>query len=223
MSTAVAERTSAPEYTVDWKPWTIANDGVGERIYYVYRHGVDSDGRNTSQHHWNKRGDVIRYTLAGAEKKAHELNRDAARAAQSAAYFARIEAERLEQETLAREVREVAPCGTRNSEAIARWIIGNYTHNDEVADLREERDTAMADAENSRDSEEWAEKELAKVRERCDSLAEEARRLLTTIGAFGAPLVSDPLAYAVGNTPLEKVADLSRDLLAALGAYDMGE
>lgn len=127
---------------------------------------------------------------------------------------------------IARDVRDAAPCGTPNSESIAEWILTRFVDKREVDDMirefREDRDEAVQSAANERESAEWAEKELAKVRERCDELADEARRLLTTIGAFGAPLVSDPLAYAVGNSPLEKVADLSRDLLAALGAYDMG-
>jgi len=57
-----------------WEPWTIGNDGAGRRPYFVYRHGVDSDGRSLSEHLWHKGGGVIRYTRAGAEKKARELN-----------------------------------------------------------------------------------------------------------------------------------------------------
>jgi len=127
---------------------------------------------------------------------------------------------------VAEDVRMAAQCGTANSEAIAEWILGRFVDKREVDDMirefKEDADEAKQSAINERESAEWAERELAKVRERCDELADEARRLLTTIGAFGAPLVSDPLAYAVGSSPLEKVADLSRDLVAALAAYDMG-
>jgi hypothetical protein len=70
----------------EWKPWTIGNDGAGQRRYFVYRHGVDSDGRNLSEHLWSKGGGVIRYTLAGAEKKARELNGEASNGQRLAAW-----------------------------------------------------------------------------------------------------------------------------------------
>jgi len=222
MSTATLERVEAPPAT-EWGPWIVGSNGVGQRNCFVLRHQDASDHRSRAEYHQNAKGDAIKYTMAGAEKKAHELNRDAARAAQSAAYFAKIEAERQEQQVMAQEVRDVAQCGTLNSEAIARWIIGNFTHNDEAQDLRYALAEATASAEVANDSAKWSEEEAAKTRERCNSLAEEARALLTELGAYGPPLAANPLEFAAGNTPLEQVVDMSRNLLAALAAYDMGE
>jgi len=44
--------------------------------------------------------------------------------------------------------------------------------------------------------------------------------LMAELGAFGTPVFADPLEFAAGNTPLEKVVDMSRNLIAALEAYD---
>lgn len=219
MSTATLEREAAPKAAVSWEPWTVGNDGVGERRYFVFRHGVDFGG-NRSEYHCNKKGDAIRYTMAGAEKKAHELNKEVADAKRRDAYFAKRDAEQRALQDMAKEVREVAQCGTANSEMIARWIIGNFTYTDEVQELREERDEARAEAGDNLRALEDAEAETVKVRQRCNSLADEARVLMAELGAFGTPVFSDPLEFAAGNTPLEKVIDMSRNLVAALEAYE---
>lgn len=220
MSTATLERAADPELA-EWGPWIIGSNGIGQRNCFVLRYR-DTDNHNSpAEYHCNAKGDAIKYTMAGAEKKAHELNREVADSKRRRDYFARIEAERQEQQVMAQEVREVAQCGTLNSEAIARWIIGNFTHNDEVQELREERNEAMASAENERDTAKWAEEQLEKTRKRCNDLAEEARSLLLELGAYGPPRVVNPLEFAAGSTPLEQVVDLSRNLLAALAAYDV--
>lgn len=220
MSTATAERVGTQQAT-EWGPWIVGSNGGGQRNCFVLRHQDASDHNSSAEYHVNGKGDAIKYTMAGAEKKARELNQLVTDARRRDAYFAKRDAERQQQLDMAREVREVAQCGTLNSEAIARWIIGNFTWTDEVIELREERNEAMASAENERDSAKWAEEQLEKVQKRCNDLAEEARGLLTELGAYGPPLYADPLEFAAGSTPLEKVCDLSRDLLAALAAYDM--
>lgn len=221
MSTATLERV-AVEREVEWGPWSAYENGIGERRYSVSRHQVNWEGQRAALGEWHvsAKGAVTKYTLAGAEKKAHELNREVADAKRRDAFLAKVAADRLEQQTVAQEVREVAQCGTLNSEMIARWIIGNYTHNDEAAELREIAQDAQISAKNERDSADDAENRLAKVQERCNSLATEAHILLAELGAFGPPVFTDPLAYAIGNTPLEKVIDMSRNLIAALTAYE---
>jgi hypothetical protein len=219
MSTATLERVGAPELT-EWGPWITGNNGSGQRNWFVLRYQDASNHNSRAEYHVNAKGDAIKYTMAGADKKAHELNREVADAKRRAAYFAKIEAERQEQQVMAQEVREVAQCGTLNSEAIARWIIGNFTHNDAVHELREERDDAQAEARDNFRALEDTEAEAVNVRKSCNSLADEARGLLAELGAFGAPVFTDPLAYAAGNTPLEKVLDMSRNLIAALEAYE---
>lgn len=222
MSTATLERV-AVEREIEWGPWRPYQNGTGERRYSVSRHQVNWEGQRAALGEWHvsAKGTVTKYTLAGAEKKAYELNKEVADAKRRDEWLAKREAERLELQTLAQEVREVAQCGTQNSEAIARWIIGNYTPNDEAAELREIANDAQISATNERETAEWAEKQLEKTRDRCNAVAEEARELLTQLGAFGAPLVANPLEFAAGNTPLEQVVDMSRNLLAALAKYDM--
>lgn len=220
MSTVTLERASAPEAATEWGPWITGNNGSGQRNWFVLRYEDDSNHNSRAEYHVNAKGDAIRYAMAGAEKKAHELNREVSDSKRREAFLAKVEAERQEQQVMAQEVRDVAQCGTLNSEMIARWIIGNFTHNDEVSELRDERDSAMASAENERDEAKWNEQRLETSRKRCNSLAEEARGLLAELGAFGAPMFADPLAYAAGNTPLEKVLDMSRNLIAALEAYE---
>lgn len=218
MSTATLEREALTD--TGWEPWTTGNDGAGERRYFVFRRGKDGDGRNRSAYHCNKKGDAIKYTMAGAEKKARELNKEVADAKCRDAYFAKVEAEQRAQQDMAREVREIAQCGTANSEMIARWIIGNFTYNDEIQELREERDEARTEASDNLRALEDTEAETVKVRERCNNLATEVRVLMAEFGAFGTPVFSDPLEFAAGNTPLEKVIDMSRNLVAALEAYE---
>jgi hypothetical protein len=220
MSTATLERVALTEEAASWGPWIIGSNGGGQRNCFVLRYR-DTDNHNSpAEYHVNAKGDAIKYTMAGAEKKAHELNREVADAKRRDAFLAKREAERQEQQVMAQEVRDVAQCGTLNSEMIARWIISNFTANDEVQELREERDEALAAAESAAGSVEWAEGHLVKVEKRCNSLAEEARILLAELGAFGPPVFTDPLEFAAGSTPLEKVLDMSRNLVAALEAYE---
>lgn len=222
MSTATLERATP---VIEWAEWTIGNNGIGERRYFVLRHELETTAAAAGRHpatqwHVNAKGDAIKYTQAGAEKKARELNQLAADDRRRDAYLAKREAERQAQQDMAKEVREIAQCGTTNSEMIARWIIGNFTYNDEVQDLREELGMAKASAKYDREAAEETEERLAKVRERCDSLATEARVLMAELGAFGPPVFRDPLEFAAGSTPLEKVVDMSRNLVAALEAYE---
>lgn len=94
MSTATLERVAASE--IEYGEWTTGNNGSKARNWFVCRHQVDNYG-GPMQYHENAKGDMIWYTMAGAEKKAHELNREAAAAKRRDAYLAKIEAERLEQ------------------------------------------------------------------------------------------------------------------------------
>lgn len=220
MSTATLERHNAT--SIEWGEWTVRDEGgKGERRHIVWRQERNSrTGLPLTEWHVNARGDRIKYSLAGAEKKAHELNREVAEAKRIDAGKAQRLAEQQAQQDMARQVREVAQCGTQNSEMIARWIIGNFTWTDEVEELREEWREALQSAKNEREAAEETEEQLAKVKERCNALAEEARVLMASLGAYGAPVFADPLEFAAGSTPLEKVVDMSRDLVAALEAYE---
>jgi hypothetical protein len=70
----------------DWGPWIVGNNGAGARSYFVLRYEDDSDHRSRAEYHRDKRGELIRYTLAGAEKKARELNGATSNSQRLAAY-----------------------------------------------------------------------------------------------------------------------------------------
>lgn len=56
-------------------PWGVANNGTGKRCWFVCRTRVNRMPHETElEYHVNKRGDLIRFTLHGAEVKAAELN-----------------------------------------------------------------------------------------------------------------------------------------------------
>lgn len=53
-----------------WGQWFAANNGSGARIWFVLR----EDDRGKTEYHESKDGTVIRYTMAGADRKAAALN-----------------------------------------------------------------------------------------------------------------------------------------------------
>lgn len=59
--------------------WRPANNGAGERRYFVCRDRPadhpDRGRKGPIEYHTDKNGDLIRYTMGGAYRKATELNR----------------------------------------------------------------------------------------------------------------------------------------------------
>ena len=212
MSIATLERVDAPAST-EWGPWITGSNGSGQRNWFVLRYQDASNHNSRAEYHVNAKGDAIKYTMAGAEKKAYELNREVADAKRRSAYFAKREAEQQAQQDMARQVREVASCGTLNSEMIARWIIGNFTHNDEVEEMRDDF-TERLDAVRDERGEVIDELNVAL------GYAHAADKLIDGVWQ-GLHRLEAPNAveFAYGATDLEKVNDLLSPAHEALEEY----
>lgn len=56
---------------IGWEP---VNDGVGDRSWFLIRHPKQGNRYGKAEYHLDKNGKLIRYTMAGAYRKAMELN-----------------------------------------------------------------------------------------------------------------------------------------------------
>jgi hypothetical protein len=54
--------------------WEPVNDGVGDRIWFLIRFPKQGNRNGKAECHLDKNGKLIRYTMAGAYRKAMELN-----------------------------------------------------------------------------------------------------------------------------------------------------
>jgi hypothetical protein len=70
--TTASERFAALNKATAANPklWNIANNGSGQRIWFLRRH-TDTPWPD---YHKNKRGELIRYSFEGALTKAEQLN-----------------------------------------------------------------------------------------------------------------------------------------------------
>ena len=120
-------------------------------------------------------------------------------------------------ELVARNVREVAPCGTPNSEAIAEWILKNFVerivHDDVIAEHRETLKEIAAERKDEH-AELIGELNTAiDIAKRADKAIEGIGRAVAQLEAPGA------LEFAYGNTDAEKVLDLLSDGINAVDEY----
>ena len=215
MSTATLERPQAAD-VIEWGDWAARDTGgKGERRYIVSRHQINWEGQRAALGEWhvNASGTQIKYTLAGAEKKAHELNRKAADEKRWADYRAEQERRKHQLQMMAREVRGVAMCGTENSEAIAAWIIENFTDNDEVQWLKRETEEFRQELTSDRAELIGDLNTAIDIAKRADKAIEGIGRAVAQLEAPGA------LEFAYGNTEAEKVLDLLSDGINAVDEY----
>lgn len=111
--------------------------------------------------------------------------------------------------------------GVRREQAreIAAWIVRDWMEREEHEEVMAEAadDARAAYEQEVKDLEEAHTEQLSRLEAPAASLAHEARELLDTVARPNA------LEFAHGNTTTDKVLDLSRDLEAALTAYENTE
>lgn len=135
------------------------------------------------------------------------------RAAEDAEYLRQRELIEL----VARSVREVAPCGTPNSEAIAEWILKNFVerivHDDVIAEHRETLKEIAAERKG----------EHAEIIDELNSAIDIAKRADKAIEGIGRAVAQleapGALEFAYGSTEAEKVLDLMSDGINAVDEY----
>ena len=118
---------------------------------------------------------------------------------------------------VARAIREVAQCGTTNSEAIAAWVLDMFIERAVVEDERAERQELLQEIAAEREN------EHAEIIEELNCAVDIAKRADAAIQAMAAAAVAleqpNATEFAYGSTDAEKALDVLSDGLWAIAEY----
>lgn len=149
-----------------------------------------------------------------SRRAAKQAEREAAEQRIEAAEAARREAE---VQNVARAIRNVAQCGTVNSEAIAAWVLEHFVERLVVEDERAEHRELLAEIAAER-KEEHSDiigelNDAIDIAQRAD---EAIQAMATAANALGAPNATE---FAHGSTESGKLLDVLSDGLWAIDKY----